>query len=97
MPKRKLENSTIEVILLQQNKHLGEKYEVIRVKPIFARNVLLPQNIVVLADKANLHKYQQKMLSAKKDLAKKAAGFEDLLMKIQADNGLKFEKKANKE
>jgi large subunit ribosomal protein L9 len=97
MPKRKLENRTIEVILLQQDKHLWEKYQVVRVKPIFARNVLFPKQIAVPADKANLNKYQQKMEAAQKDIAKKAAGFEDLLMKIQADDGLVFERKANKE
>ncbi|NOZ44126.1 MAG: hypothetical protein GXP45_03145 [bacterium] len=72
MPKRKLFNRTIEVILLQQNKHLGEKYQVVRVKPIFARNVLLPKEIAVLADKANLNKYQQKMEAAKNDINKKS-------------------------
>ena len=53
MPRRMIKNRNIEVILLQDDKHLGEKYEIVAVKPIFARNVLLPQNIAVLADKAN--------------------------------------------
>ena len=43
MPRRKLENKTVEVILLQSDKHLGEKFEIVRVKPVFARNVLLPK------------------------------------------------------
>ena len=46
-----MKNRTIEVILLQDDKHLGEKYEIIRVKPIFARNVLFPNKIAILADK----------------------------------------------
>lgn len=97
MPKRKLENRTIEVILLKQDKHLGEKYQVVRVKPIFARNVLFPKQIAVPADRGNLNKYEQKMLAAKKEIENKATGFGELLMKIQADGGIKFLRKANKE
>jgi ribosomal protein L9 len=33
----------ISVILLESNKHLGEKYEVVKVKAIFAKNVLFAQ------------------------------------------------------
>lgn len=97
MPRRLLKNRTIEVILLQQDKHLGEKYQVVRVKPSFARNVLLPKGIVVLADKANLNKYQQKMEAAKKTLANKASSLDDLLNKIQSDGGISLTRKANKE
>lgn len=97
MPRRKMENRTIEVILLQQDKYLGEKYQVVRVKPIFARNVLFPQGIAVLADKANLNKYEQKMAAAQKDLEKKAANLEELLMKVQQDDGISLTRKANKE
>jgi len=48
MPKRKIENRMIEVILLEANKHLGEKFELVKVKPVYARNVLLPNNLAVL-------------------------------------------------
>jgi large subunit ribosomal protein L9 len=92
-----LENRTIEVVLLQQDKHLGEKYEVVRVKPIFARNVLFPKNIAVPADNANLNKYKQKMEAAKKEIENKASGYEDMLMKIQSNDGVVFARKANKE
>ena len=51
MAKRSATNRTIEVIMLQNDKHLGEKYEIVRVKPIFARNVLFPNKIAILADK----------------------------------------------
>jgi len=97
MPRRKLENRTIEVILLQQDKHLWEKYQVVRVKPIFARNILFPQNIAVMADKANLNKYEQKMVAAQKEIAARAKDFDDLFMKIQGDDGLTFTRKINRE
>jgi len=82
MPKRKVENKVIEVILLQSDKHLGEKFEIVKVKPIFARNVLLPQNIAVLADAMNKNKFAQKMKAAEDDRKKKASGLEDLFTKL---------------
>ncbi|HCB51233.1 TPA: 50S ribosomal protein L9 [Patescibacteria group bacterium] len=97
MAKRKVENKTIEVILLQADKHLGEKFEIVKVKPIFARNILLPNNIAVLADTANKNMYAQKMKAAEEHRKKKASDLEDLFMKIQNDNGLVITKKANKD
>ncbi len=95
MPKRKAENKTIEVILLQSDKHLGEKFEIIRVKPIFARNVLLPKNIAVLADANNKNKFAQKMTAAEAERKKKASGLEDLFAKLNNDEGIVLVRKAN--
>ena len=86
MPKRKPENATIEVILLETDKHLGEKYEKVRVKPIFARNVLLPKAKAVLATPMNINNYKQKMESAMKEIAKKATDMKDLFSKIQEND-----------
>lgn len=95
MPKRKLENKTIEVILLQSDKHLGEKFEIIRVKPVFARNVLLPKNIAVLADASNKNKFAQKMKAAEVDRQKKATNLEDLFVKLHNDGSIVLTRKAN--
>lgn len=97
MPRRKLENKTIEVILLQSDKHLGEKFEIVRVKPIFARNVLLPKNIAVLADANSRNKFAQKMTAAESDRKKKASGLEDLFTKLHSDEGITLVRKANAE
>ena len=97
MPKRKLENKTIEVILLQSDKHLGEKFEIVRVKPIFARNILLAKNIAVLADANNKNKFAQKMAAAEVERKKKAAGLDDLFIKLHTDGGLTIVRKANAE
>ena len=96
MPRRTSKNRNIEVILLQDNKHLGEKYEIIGVKPIFARNVLFPQQIAVLADKANRNKHEQKMQAAIAARAKKASGLEELFAKMTENGGVKLLRKANK-
>lgn len=97
MAKRKIENRTIDVILLESDKHLGEKYEIIKVKPAFARNVLLPKNIAVLADSVNRNNYAQKMAAAEEQRKKRAESFDDLFMKIQNDNGLVIARKTNKD
>lgn len=95
MPKRKVENKVIDVILLQSDKHLGEKFEIVKVKPIFARNVLLPKNIAVLADSMNRNKFAQKMKAAEVDRQKKAGNLEDLFVKLHNDEGITIVRKAN--
>lgn len=85
------------MILLQADRHLGEKFEVIYVKPVYARNILFPRAIAVLADANNKNKYAQKMTAAEVDRKNKAKGLEDLFMKIQNDGGIVLVRKANKE
>ena len=97
MPRRKLENRTIEVILMESNKHLGERFEIVRVKPIFARNVLLPKNMAVLATADMVNKYSQKIKASEKERALKAEGFKGLLSNIEKDGGLVFTGKVNKD
>ena len=97
MPRRKLENRTIEVILLESNKHLGEKFEIVRVKPVFARNVLLPKNMAVLATANMVNKYSQKIKAAEKERVAKAEWFKGLLANIEKDGWLVFTGKVNKD
>ena len=97
MAKRLTANRTIEVIMLQNDKHLGEKYEIVRVKPIFARNVLFPNKIAILADKEAKNNYAQKMEAARVSREKKAASLEDLFSKIIADDWIEITRKANKD
>jgi len=85
----------ISVILLEADKHLGEKYEVVKVAPIFARNILFPQSIAVLADANNLYGYKNKIAKAQEVKVEKATTYKDLFTKIAQDQGLVFEMKAN--
>ena len=73
----------------------NQKYEVVRVKPIYAKNVLLPKKMAVLATAGNLNNYKQKMDAAEAQRAKKASWFDDMVSKIVDDGGLVFEKKSN--
>ncbi len=85
----------INVILLESNKHLGEKYEVVKVKPIFAKNVLFPQGIAVLADKDALYAYEKRMTEAQIVKGQKSDGYATVFKKIADDNGLTFTMTAN--
>lgn len=85
----------INVILLESNKHLWEKYEVVKVKAIFAKNVLFAKGLAVLADKDALFGYKTKMESAIKNKEKKTESYAWVFDKIAQDNGLVFVMKAN--
>jgi large subunit ribosomal protein L9 len=48
----------VEVILLKDQRHLGTRGEVIKVKPGFARNFLLPQGIALEATPGNMKVFE---------------------------------------
>lgn len=85
----------ISVILLESNKHLWEKYEVVKVKAIFAKNVLFAKGLAVLADKDALYGFRAKMEAANKNKEKKSESYSSIFEKIANDNGLIFVMKAN--
>jgi large subunit ribosomal protein L9 len=51
--------AAVELILLQRVDKLGQMGEVVRVKPGFARNYLLPQKKALRASKDNLARFEQ--------------------------------------
>ncbi len=51
--------ASVELILLQRVDKLGQMGEVVKVKPGFARNFLLPQKKAIRANKDNLAKFEQ--------------------------------------
>jgi len=65
----------MEVILQQDVDNLGHIGEVVKVKPGFARNYLLPRGLAILADQKNLARleHQKRSVAAKKAKAEKAA------------------------
>ena len=50
--------ATVELILLQRVEKLGQMGELVRVKPGYARNFLLPQKKAIRANKANLARFE---------------------------------------
>jgi len=51
--------AAVEVILLQRVEKLGQMGDVVKVKPGFARNFLLPQKKAIRASKDNLARFEQ--------------------------------------
>ena len=49
----------MEVILLERVEKLGQMGDVVKVKPGYARNYLLPQKMALRATKANLTYFEQ--------------------------------------
>lgn len=49
----------MEVILLEDTRHLGKRGDVVSVKPGFARNYLLPNGVALEATKGNLAFFEQ--------------------------------------
>ena len=49
----------MELILKQTVDNLGEEGDIVKVKPGYARNYLIPKNIAVLANKGNLAQLEQ--------------------------------------
>ncbi|KPA17526.1 50S ribosomal protein L9, partial [Candidatus Magnetomorum sp. HK-1] len=48
----------MEIILIENDKILGEKGEIINVAPGYARNFLFPNNLAVLADQSNIKHFE---------------------------------------
>ncbi|HAD59903.1 MAG TPA: 50S ribosomal protein L9, partial [Planctomycetaceae bacterium] len=46
-------NSTAEVLLVHDVEHLGKRGEIVRVKPGYARNYLLPHGLATVATDEN--------------------------------------------
>jgi large subunit ribosomal protein L9 len=65
----------VQVILLSDQRHLGRRGEVVRVKPGFARNFLLPQGLALVATSANLKYFaeQRKKIDARHAKEREAA------------------------
>jgi large subunit ribosomal protein L9 len=65
----------MEVILREDVPHLGIIGDVVRVKPGYARNFLLPRGLAVVADKRNLKQleHQQRVVAARREHVVRAA------------------------
>ncbi len=85
----------IEVILLDFDKHLGERFDIVKVRPIFARNILFPQSKAVLANANNRYAYATKMEKALLWKSTKINEYKTLFDTIAEKDGIEFVMKAN--
>ena len=79
----------MEVILLKDFENLGEKHEVIQVKPGYGRNYLIPTGSAIIANKTNLSKLETLKEKAAEKEAILREKFEALKEKLQ-ENVLKI-------
>src|SRR5437667_1466184 len=65
----------MEVILREDVPNLGMVGDIVKVKPGYARNYLLPRQLAVAADRSNVRvlEHQKRMLAVKRDRDRKQA------------------------
>ena len=77
-------NTHVEVLLAEPVESLGEPGEIVRVKPGYARNYLLPQGMATVASENNrrqVEKHKQRLMQAENDRIKKLKSTADAVSK----------------
>ena len=74
--------AVVELILLQRVEKLGQMGDVVRVKPGFARNYLLPQKKALRANKGNLAQFEQQRAQLEAQNLKRREEAERLLERM---------------
>ncbi|WP_343154760.1 50S ribosomal protein L9 [Buchnera aphidicola (Pseudoregma panicola)] len=74
----------MKIILSEKVLNLGEKGNIVDVKPGYARNFLFPNRKAILANKENIKKFNEKRILSQKIIENKISFFHD--MKIKLDN-----------
>jgi large subunit ribosomal protein L9 len=84
----------VEIILREDVPNLGKIGDVVRVRPGYARNYLLPRGLAVEASRGNLRQleHQKRLIAAKADRDRKAAEaaaarLEGLTLRVRARAG----------
>jgi len=73
-------NSQVEVLLAEKVTHLGEQGDIVRVKPGYARNYLLPHGLATVATEHNkrmVEVHRAKQVDAEKDRIKNLRKLKD--------------------
>jgi large subunit ribosomal protein L9 len=83
----------MEIILLKDIGTLGERHEIVNVKPGYARNYLIPGKMALTANATNLAKLEKLREDAASNEADRVAEYKELAAKLQ-DQVLKIGAKA---
>ena len=75
--------AAVELILLQRIEKLGQMGDVVRVKPGYARNFLLPQKKALRANKGNLAQFEQQRAQLEAQNLRRRAEAERLLERME--------------
>jgi large subunit ribosomal protein L9 len=86
----------MELLLRQNVEHLGRVGDVVKVKPGFARNYLLPMGLAVPVTKANLAEIEHARAVALAEEQARMATYKELVQKL-AETSVTVEGRANEE
>jgi large subunit ribosomal protein L9 len=86
----------VNVILLEPVESLGEAGDVVRVRPGYARNFLVPQGLALPATEANQKELQARLIQRSKQLAERK-GDAERLREILGDLAVEIRVKAGEE
>lgn len=89
-------NSSVEVLLAEDVENLGNQGEIVRVKPGYARNYLLPQGLATVATEHNkrmVERHRQRQLELQKQKIRSLRQLADSISKYSVT----LEANANKE
>ncbi|MCB0620433.1 MAG: 50S ribosomal protein L9 [Saprospiraceae bacterium] len=68
----------MEIILLQDIDKVGDKYEIVKVKPGYGRNFLIPKGMAIIANDANRKRLDEYKAKEAAKLAERLAEFQEL-------------------
>jgi large subunit ribosomal protein L9 len=86
----------MELLLKQNIEHVGRIGDVVKVKPGYARNYLLPRGLAVMVTKTNVAEIERARAAAMAEETQRVAGLKDLAAKI-GEASVTIEGRANAE
>jgi large subunit ribosomal protein L9 len=89
-------NGGIELLLVENVEHLGQQGEIVRVKPGFARNYLLPMGLATVATEENKRAVEEHRGRQAEVLEKRKAALQSLAAKV-SEYSVTIEANANEE
>ncbi|NRA50050.1 MAG: 50S ribosomal protein L9 [Phaeodactylibacter sp.] len=75
----------MDIILLQDIDKVGDKHELVSVKPGYARNYLIPQGMALVANDANRAKLDEIKRKEEEELAARKAEFVEMADKLKGE------------
>jgi len=73
----------MEIILLQDIEKVGDKHEIVDVKPGFARNYLIPRKMAIIANELNRSRLDEIKQKEADELAARLAEFEEIAERLK--------------
>lgn len=75
----------MEIILLQDIDKVGDKHEIVDVKPGYARNYLIPRKLAIIANDLNRSRLDEFKQKEAEELAARLAEFEEIAERLKGE------------